>query len=151
MQELKKKENSADMLISVHVNSHDKPTQDRTQIYYSTKRGSKGTKLNKESQTLAKLIEKNFDNTIPNIETINNKDKFYFEGKQDFAQLKGEPLGVCTSAEVHRKIPSVLWETAFMIAPKGRERLQNSELMNDYADIMAKSVVEYFETVKSSS
>lgn len=151
MQELKKKENSADMLISIHVNSHDKPTQDRTQIYYSTKRGSKGTKLNKKSQTLAKLIEKNFDNTIPSIETINNKDKFYFKGKQDFAQLKGEPLGVCTSAEIHRKIPSVLWETAFMISPKGRERLQNSELMNDYADIMAKSVVEYFETVKSSS
>ena len=147
MQELKKKENFADMLISVHVNSHDKLTQDRTQVYYSTKKGSKGTKLNKKSQTLAKLIEKNFDNTIPKIETINNKDKFYFEGKQDYAQAKGEPLGVCTSAEMHRKIPSVLWETAFMVSPKGRERLQNPKLMNEYADIMAKSVVEYFETI----
>lgn len=46
--ELAKNNNKADMFISIHVNSHDKPTSDRTQIYASTNKLS----INKKAVSL---------------------------------------------------------------------------------------------------
>ena len=154
MKELQKRENKADMFISVHVNSYDKMTQDRTQIYTY----DKDSTVNKKSKKLSKIMEKNFDNWIPKHERISDKDKFVVKdtitnskGKkeerevQDYAQSMEANYGVVRVAENTQKIPAVLWETAFMISPKGRERLKNPSLMNSYSDIMAQSVEEYFK------
>lgn len=138
--ELAKKNNKADMFISVHVNSHDKITQDRTQVYYSKNKLS----VAKKSLKLAEIMEKKFDSWIPKNEKIASKDKFTVKGKQDYAQAMQANYKVIREAEQKQNIPSVLWEVAFMVSPKGRERLANPQLMTNYADIMAQSVVEYF-------
>lgn len=137
MSEISKPENSADMFISVHVNSHDKPTQDRTQIYYAKQNHSK---------KLAQIMENQFDEWIPENEHISSKDKFTFEGKQDYAQSKHANYDVLTTMEHEQNKPGVLWEVAFMVSPKGRERMRNSELMEDYAQCMTESVIEYFNS-----
>mgnify|MGYP001026236021 FL=1 len=138
--ELAKNNNKADMFISVHVNSHDKPTSDRTQIYASTNKLS----INKKSCELADMMEKKFDDWIPEHEKISKKDAFINKGKQDYAQSKQANYAVIREAEKVQKIPAVLWEIAFMVSPKGRERMSNPDIMNSYSDIMSKSIVEYF-------
>ena len=153
MKELRKKENKADLFISIHVNSYDKKTQDRTQIYTY----NRNSVINKKSKKLSSIMEKNFDNWIQKNEKISNKDKFVIKdtitnskGKkeereiQDYAQSKEANYGVIRTAENEQKIPAVLWEVAFMISPKGRERLKNPSLMNNYSDIMAQSIEQYF-------
>ncbi len=138
--ELQKKKYKADMFISVHVNSHTKPTQDRTQIYSYI--GSRC--ISTQSKKLASTMEKNFDNWIPKHEKISKKDEFVYDGKKDYAQTKEEDYAVLRDSEKYQNIPSVLWEVAFMVSPKGRERLANPTLMNNYSDIMVQSVLEYF-------
>jgi len=138
--ELAKNNNKADMFISIHVNSHDKPTSDRTQIYASTNKLS----INKKSCELADMMEKKFDDWIPEHEKISKKDAFINKGKQDYAQSKQANYAVIREAEKVQKIPAVLWEIAFMVSPKGRERMSNPDIMNSYSDIMSKSIVEYF-------
>ena len=138
--ELAKNNNKADMFISVHVNSHDKPTSDRTQIYASTNKLS----INKKSCELADMMEKKFDDWIPEHEKISKKDAFINKGKQDYAQSKQANYAVIREAEKVQKIPAVLWEIALMVSPKGRERMSNPDIMNSYSDIMSKSIVEYF-------
>ena len=154
--EIPKAENKADMFISVHVNSCDKKTQDRTQIYTYNKKSS----VNNKSKKLSGLMEKNFDSWIPKHEKINDKDKFMLKQDddkmvQDYAQSMEANYAVVRTAESSQKIPSVLWEVAFMVSPKGRERMSNPTLMNSYSDIMVQSVEQYFlklrKTVKSSS
>ena len=145
-EEVKKSKNNADLFISVHVNSSAKPTQDRTQIYYRDKGVSGEPKQN--SIKLANIMEKNFDEWIPKHESISSADKFIFQEKQDYAQssVNDNRTGLLKTPLNDRRIPSVIWEVAFMSSPKGRERLKDANLMSDYADIMAKSVVEYFES-----
>ena len=151
--EIKKAENKADMFVSVHVNSCTEKTQDRTQIYTY----NRPSKTNKQSKKLSGLMEKNFDNWIQKHEKIDDKDKFIVKdtvtnskGKkeernvQDYAQSKEANYGVIRTAENEQKIPAVLWEVAFMISPKGRERMSNPTLMNSYSDIMAQSIEQYF-------
>lgn len=135
MNEIRKPQNHADMFISVHVNSHDKATQDRTQIYYARQ---------KQSKKLAELMEKKFDRWIPQNEHIDKKDRFTINGKQDYAQSKHTNYDVLTTMEGNQNKPSVLWEVAFMVSPKGRERMANPGLMNDYAECMADAVADYF-------
>ena len=119
--------------------------------------GNKSSEVNKKSKKLSNLMEKNFDNWIPKHEKINPNDRFTYvkttqnsKGKtvkkvvQDYAQSKDANYAVVRTAEDVQKIPSVLWEVAFMISPKGRERMSNPALMNNYSDIMAKSVEQYF-------
>ena len=136
MNEIKKPENNADMFISVHVNSHDKQTQDRTQIYYARQN---------QSKKLANLMENKFDKWIPENENISGNDKFTVGGKQDYAQSKHANYDVLTTMEKNQNKPGVLWEVAFMVSPKGRERMSNPELMTDYAKCMADAVVDYFK------
>ena len=91
-------------------------------------------------------MERNFDNWIPKHEKISAKDKFTNPAtkKQDYAQSDSANYLVLRESEKKQNIPAVLWETAFMISPKGRERLTNPKLMDRYSDLMTKSVVEYF-------
>lgn len=149
-EEVRKKHNKADMFISVHVNSAPN-TKDRTQIYYRES-GVCG-EAKKNSIKLANIMERNFDKWIPKHEKISSSDAFMLCGKQDFAQssVNDERTGLLRSSVSAQKIPSVLWEVAFMTTQKGRERLANPLLMSNYTDIMAESVIEYFKTVKSSS
>ena len=143
--EIPKAENKADMFISVHVNSCAKNTQDRTQIYTY----DKDSAVNNKSKKLSGLMEKNFDSWIPKHEKINDKDKFILKQDdkrvQDYAQSMEANYAVVRTAESSQKIPSVLWEVAFMISPKGRERMSNPSLMKSYSDIMVQSVEEYFK------
>ncbi len=143
--EIPKAENKADMFISVHVNSCAKNTQDRTQIYTY----NKDSAVNNKSKKLSGLMEKSFDSWIPKHEKINDKDKFILKQDdkrvQDYAQSMEANYAVVRTAESSQKIPSVLWEVAFMISPKGRERMSNPSLMNSYSDIMVQSVEEYFK------
>ena len=142
-EEMTKANNKADMFISVHVNSYDKATQDRTQIYSSTK---DNLAIHKKSRKLAQIMERKFDNWISKNEKIASKDVFTDPKtrKQDYAQEKEANYQVLRVAEGKCNTPAVLWETAFMISPKGRERLKNPKLMDSYADIMTQSVIEYF-------
>lgn len=140
--EIEKKENKADLFISVHVNACETPTQDRTQVYFSKNH----LNITKKSEKLAQMMEKNFDNWIPKHEKISAKDKFINPStkEQDYAQSDSANYLVLRESEKKQNIPAVLWETAFMISPKGRERLTNPKLMDSYSDLMTKSVVEYF-------
>lgn len=140
--EIEKKENKADLFISVHVNACETPTQDRTQVYFSKNH----LNITKKSEKLAQMMEKNFDNWIPKHEKISAKDKFINPStkEQDYAQSNSANYLVLRESEKKQNIPAVLWETAFMISPKGRERLTNPKLMDSYSDLMTKSVVEYF-------
>ena len=140
--EIEKKENKADLFISVHVNACETPTQDRTQVYFSKNH----LDITKKSEKLAQMMERNFDNWIPKHEKISAKDKFTNPAtkKQDYAQSDSANYLVLRESEKKQNIPAVLWETAFMISPKGRERLTNPKLMDSYSDLMTKSVVEYF-------
>lgn len=140
--EIEKKENKADLFISVHVNACETPTQDRTQVYFSKNH----LNITKKSEKLAQMMEKNFDNWIPKHEKISAKDKFINPStkEQDYAQSDSANYLVLRESEKKQNIPAVLWETAFMISPKGRERLTNPKLMDSYSDLMVKSVVEYF-------
>lgn len=140
--EIEKKENKADLFISVHVNACETPTQDRTQVYFSKNH----LDITKKSEKLAQMMEKNFDNWIPKHEKISAKEKFINPStkEQDYAQSDSANYLVLRESEKKQNIPAVLWETAFMISPKGRERLTNPKLMDSYSDLMVKSVVEYF-------
>lgn len=140
--EIEKKENKADLFISVHVNACETPTQDRTQVYFSKNHLG----ITKKSEKLAQMMERNFDNWIPKHEKISAKEKFINPStkKQDYAQSDSANYLVLRESEKKQNIPAVLWETAFMISPKGRERLTNPKLMDSYSDLMTKSVVEYF-------
>ena len=140
--EIEKKENKADLFISVHVNACETPTQDRTQVYFSKNH----LDITKKSEKLAQMMERNFDNWIPKHEKISAKDKFINPStkEQDYAQSDRANYLVLRESEKKQNIPAVLWETAFMISPKGRERLTNPKLMDSYSDLMTKSVVEYF-------
>ena len=142
-EEMVKSRNKADLFISVHVNSSAKPTQDRTQIYYRDKGVSGEPKQN--SIILANIMEKNFDEWIPKHEAISSADKFIFQEKQDYAQssVNDNRTGLLKTPLNYLQIPGVIWEVAFMSSQKGRERLKDANLMSDYADIMAKSVVEF--------
>ena len=140
--EIEKKENKADLFISVHVNACETPTQDRTQVYFSKNH----LDITKNSEKLAQMMERNFDNWIPKHEKISAKDKFINPStkEQDYAQSDSANYLVLRESEKKQNIPAVLWETAFMISPKGRERLTNPKLMDSYSDLMTKSVIEYF-------
>ena len=140
--EIEKKENKADLFISVHVNACETPTQDRTQVYFSKNH----LDITKKSEKLAQMMERNFDNWIPKHEKISAKEKFINPStkKQDYAQSETANYLVLRESEKKQNIPAVLWETAFMISPKGRERLTNPKLMDSYSDLMTKSVIEYF-------
>lgn len=140
--EIEKKENKADLFISVHVNACETPTQDRTQVYFSKNH----LDITKKSEKLAQMMERNFDNWIPKHEKISAKEKFINPStkKQDYAQSESANYLVLRESEKKQNIPAVLWETAFMISPKGRERLTNPKLMDSYSDLMTKSVIEYF-------
>ncbi len=142
-EEVRKSNNKADMFISVHVNSAPN-TKDRTQIYYRETGVSGEPKKN--SIKLANIMEKNFDKWIPKNENISTSEAFNFKGKQDYAQssVNDSRTGLLKAPLNNQKIPGVLWEVAFMSTQKGRERLSNPTLMSNYADIMAQSVIEYF-------
>ena len=137
--ELHKSQNKADMFISVHVNSNDTPVQDRTQIYYAAKNSSK---------KLAGIMEKKLSGWIPENETIAEEDKFEIDGEQLYAQTDVSNYMVLKAMEKYQNKPSVLWEVAFMVSPKGRERLSNPELMEDYAQCMTDAVIDYYSSYK---
>lgn len=146
--ELEKPENKADLFISVHVNSFDGKTQDRTQFYFDnpTDKLEPKNDINAKSKALAQLAEERFDEWIPEHEEIDTKDAFYLDKaktEQDYAQLKARPLQVCKTAENKQNIPAVLWEVAYMVSPKGRERLTNDTLMDNYMKIFTDVIIEY--------
>ena len=103
---------------------------------------------NKErSKELTQMAEKRFDNWIPQNEEIEEKDKFYNDKKQDYAQsiTNDGRTGILKSAVNKLKAPAILWEVGFGSCEKGAERLNNPELMENYAKLMAETVVEFFQ------
>ena len=146
-----KKCGKADLFISVHANSAGN-TKDRTQFYYRDDMKNDGNNGSK-SITLAKLAEKNFDKWIAKNEKIKDADRFYFKGKQDYAQaaINDKRTGILKKAINIKHVPSILWEVAFMTSQKGRERLNDSKLMNSYASVLADVVEQYFDENQASS
>ena len=150
--ELSKKNNKADLFISVHVNSGGKAPQDRTEVFVRTE----DINAKNKSAKFAQIAESKFDKWISNNEKIKEKDKFISPSskKQDYAQVKHESrkkqgknyrLGLLDKvANTQGNIPSLIWEVAYMNSPKGRERLTNDNLMDNYAKVMANSIVETF-------
>ena len=135
--EIPKENNKADLFVSVHVNSSTaEEVKDRTQIYTY----NRSSKVNKKSKKLSQIIEKNFDNWIPKNEKIAPEDKYIASDIADYAQSESANFSVIRTAENRQKIPAVLWEVAFMNSRKGRERMSNPAIMNNYADIMTKSI-----------
>ena len=140
--ELEKSRNKADFFISIHVNSHDKKTQDRTIFEYTNTDTEKypATAVRDISRRIVEQLEHRFDDWISKHETISGKDRFMNGGIQDYAQIRTQGLGVCNSAEKYQKCPSILWEIAFMANSKGRERLKNDKLMQQYAQVAAEEI-----------
>lgn len=132
---------NADMFISVHTNSAK--TQDRTQLF--TRQRSAYSKALSNSNRLAKSMENRFDRWIPKNEKISSKDKFVFQGKQDYAQVSANDARTgILETPMSYGMPSVLWEVAYITTKKGRERLNDNKLMHNYSSIMTQSVVNYF-------
>ncbi|MBE7713682.1 MAG: LysM peptidoglycan-binding domain-containing protein [Cyanobacteria bacterium SIG26] len=132
----------ADLFISVHTNSLGREVKDRTQIFC---RNSGGTsKMRSESKKLANIMEDKFDAWIPKNEHIKSKDKFIFQGKQDYAQVSANDgrTGILKTP-MNYNIPAVLWEVAYISDDKGRERLNNKSLMQNYSRLMMQSIVQY--------
>ena len=137
--ELKKKENKADYFISLHVNSAGN-TKDRTQFFV------RNVDIDTQSKhyKLAKKLENRFDNWIPSNEKITQKEAWIYQGKKDYAQLaqNDNRTGILTSAK-NKGMVSVLWEVAFASEAKGRARLNDKGLMQNYAKQAALGLVEY--------
>ncbi len=126
--ELRKKENKADLFISIHVNSSENRNQkDRMEIFY-----------HKESQAgkaMAKIADQNMED--------------FYEGKN--YKIEDKPCGyqvLRVMKERYPKTPAILWEVAFMNSKEGQKILKNDKLMNQYADTMCESIVEYFDKEK---
>ena len=148
--ELIKKNNKADLFISVHVNSGGANPKDRSEFFIRTE----DFKAKNNSAKLAKIAEDNFDKWISKNEKISKKDTFISPStkKQDYAQIRHESraiqkrkyrLGLLDKvASTQNNIPSLIWEVAYMNSPKGRERLNNDNIMDNYSKIMSNSIVE---------
>ena len=156
LNELPQKRNKADLFISVHVNSGGTNPSDRTEFHLRTE----DVKTKNKASKFADVAEKNFDTWISKNEKIKKKDRFILNKKQDYAQIKHDSRwkigknnkkiknkeyrlalldGVLNSQS---NIPYLIWEVAFMNSSKGRERLANDNLMDNYAKVMANSIEE---------
>ena len=131
--ELEKKENKADLFISVHVNATDKNSErSETQFYYAEKVKSKvGEKGYLAGRKFAYLCNKAFDLKY---EASYSKD-------------------ICNDYHVTQKarnlgMPNLLWEVDFISSKKGRENLSNSKKLDNYCLIMSNVIVDYFTTSK---
>ena len=136
---------NADLFISIHANSTKDPSvKDRTQFYVRQKEGN--TKAGKESKELANIMESKFDKWIPANEDISKGEAFVDKDtkKQDYAQVASHDsrTGIMNPA-LKNDTPAVLWEVGFMSIDKGVERLNDDELMADYAQVATESIVEY--------
>lgn len=143
--ELKDKSNKADLFISLHINSTKNNTKDRTQ-FWTTTHSAPSTDIRKNSITLSKNLEAKFDEWIPKNEKIAKDDRFMVHEFQDYAQSSKEPLGVCIHAETYQKCPAVLWEVAFMATKKGRERMKDKKLMQNYMKVAAEEIEKFINT-----
>ena len=150
IEELKKKNNKADLFISVHVNAGGKKPTDRTEVFIRTK----DFKANNKIAKFAKTIDKNLDQWISKNEKISKSDRFFSPStkKQDYAQVRHESrekqgkyyrLGLLDAVALAQgNIPSLIWEVAYMNSKKGRERLSNDKIMDNYAKAVATSIKE---------
>ena len=107
-------------------------------------------KPKQNSIKFAKIAKQNFDTWISNNESIKDSEKFVFQGKQEYAQIttNDERSNVLNPPLNYQKIPGIIWEVGFMTSKKGQQRLKDNNLMNNYCDVMTKSVIEYFNTIK---
>ena len=140
---LQKPENKGDLFISVHANSIASPTNDRTQFYYR-EQGVSGAAKSRSLQ-FAQIAERKFDEWIPKHEKFNNQnEKFINKGTQDYAQvsLNDNRTGLLKTPLNKQNIPGIIWEVAFMSTDKGRSRLQDDNLMKNYAEVMTQSIIE---------
>ena len=148
--EINKSHNKADMFISVHANSANPDVKDRTMFFYREKDVSGSPKKN--SIKLANIAENNFDVWIPAHEIIKQSknpkldERFFLNNKQDYAQIStnDDRTGVLKAPLNNQHIPGIIWEVGFMTSKKGQERLNDQRLMTKYAQLMSKSVIEYF-------
>lgn len=148
--ELKKKNNKANLFVSIHVNSGGQNPIDRTEVFIRTE----DFNANNKSAKFAKIIDKNLDQWISENEKISKSEKFISPStkKQDYAQVRHESrkkqgknyrLGLLDFvAKSQGNIPSLIWEVAYMNSAKGRERLSDDKIMDNYAKAMANSIIE---------
>lgn len=157
---MKEKRNKCDFFISVHANSAGASAKDRTQIYYRVNGVSGKPKEN--SIKFAEIAAVRFNKSIPLQETISPEDLYSKDKKPIYAEaLKGqdgktkkgkiipeERTNLLKNVINSTKVPSVIWEVGFMSNKKGRERLKSERVMNNYADIMCSSLIQYFNEQK---
>ena len=131
--------------ISVLANSIASPTNDRTQFYYRNKDVS--GKAKNDSIRFAQVAERKFDAWISKHEKIDEKDKFIYQDKQDYAQIavNDNRTALLKTPLNTQKIPGIIWEVAFMSTEKGRKRLQDGQTMGNYAYVMTQAVIEFLK------
>ena len=119
--EIRKKENKADLFISLHTNSSPSaPKKDRAEIYCHRNSSA--------SPRLAEIFESKLDD---------------YQNNKDYAQTKKCGYQVLRVAK-ENNTPGILWEIAFHNNNDGRAKLADNTLMDKYSDMLTASVVEYF-------
>lgn len=118
-----KKEHDADLFLSIHCNSAEKPERNGQVIIYRDN--------NKDNSRLAQTIEKHLENS-QEIDAENCNTKL---DDRDLGVLKAES-----------SIPSVLIEAGFLTNEDDIEKLQDANFQSDMAKNIANGLSEYFKT-----
>lgn len=134
-EELKKKENKADLFISIHVNvSDEKPDMSATQFYYAKNANKSNSKVEKGylgGRKLAYLCDKAFDKQYNPVYS-KSIDKNYLVTRT------ARDLG----------LPNLLWEVDFISSEQGRNNLNNPKKLDNYCFIISNVIKDYFTKSK---
>ncbi len=122
---LKKSENKADLMISVHINSSEENfTVSRTEFYCKSKAPA--------SNLLANQCNKEFDK----------------EYSDSYSAIKHNDHLKVLNAAKETNTPAILWEVDYASSPKGRETVTNPQKMDYYCKLVSNATVNYFEEYK---
>lgn len=110
-------ESNCDMYISIHLNSDPSPTWHGVQIFY--------TNNNEKNKQLAEIMQKKFKENLNSERKIKQLENMYL-----FDRIN---------------IPGVLVEAGFISNPNDRHLLTTTEHQKKIAEIITKSMIQYFK------
>ncbi len=124
-----KQEPTADLLVSVHMNStKEVKEKNEMEIIFNCK--------SDDSRNFAKLVENNFDK-------LHTDDL-------SFATTQPDSKGLAVlNASNSKNIPALLWEVGYMSSPNGVSDLNNPEISKINAKTMTHTIAEFLDKEKT--